>query len=226
MKNPVIIFSSLYFLLLATLLIEFYFTPNLSLKITIKILLTVVLIIMYFLRVAKQQYDYLYVGSLIFAGIGETFFVVPDAYFNITIYGYLIAHILFTITIYKKYLKNKSFFDAFTFSLPFILTFSVIFVMLEGLDFWWNLKILTFGPIMALNGAIVVLNYANTKNLRNYLFFIGTFMWFVVDTLAAVYVFNFRLEIYYVIIVTLDAIAQYIICRGFTLQKRKAELII
>lgn len=219
MKSKTLQLSLFYFSLLTILLIEFYFIPNFSLKITIKILLTVVLIIMYLLKTPKQKYNYLYISSLISAGVGEVFFVMPDSYFSITIYGYLIAHILFTITVYKKHLENKSFFDVFTFSLPFILTFSVIYVMLEGLDFWWSIKILTFGPIMALNGAVVLLNYANKKNLRNYLFFIGTFIWFVVDILTAVYVFNLRLEIYYVIIVTLDALAQYIICRGFIVNK-------
>lgn len=158
---------------------------------------------------------------------GQLFFIIPESYFSHTLYSYFIAHSLFATMVYIKYLRNKSFFDIFTFSLPFLLTFSTIYIMLEGLDFWWNVRILSFAPVICFNATIVLLNYITRKNTRNYLFFIAITIWLIVDALASVYMFNLREELYYAIVIVLDAVVQYLICRGIMLDNsHKNELFI
>lgn len=220
MKNKISLLSFFYFLLIVILL-KAIFYESYVLQIVVKLLLFLSLLAIYMIKVPRQQWNKLYLPMIVLTFFGQVLFIKSNSYFAYTFYLYFIAHTLFAIIVYKKYLKDKSFFDAFTFSLPFILTFSIIYIMLEGMEFWWEIRIIVFGFMACLNATIVLLNYIATKNMRNYLLFIGLFIWIVVDGLAAVYIFNSRLEVYYIIIITLDAIVQYIICRGFSLYKDK-----
>lgn len=220
------IFSFLYFSLIL-LLLKGFIDKNSILQLISKICLFLTLITTYITTVSNNNWNKLYIGMTITILIGQLFFINPESYFSYSLYSYFIAHFLFAIMIYTKFLKNKSSLDIFTFSLPFLLTFSAIYIMLEGLDFWWNIKIIAFAPAVCFNATIALLNYITRKNTRNYLFFIATTIWIIVDALATVYMFNLREDLYYAVVITLDAIVQYLICRGVMLDNsHKKKLFI
>lgn len=204
------VYFGIFFLLIAGLL-----NQNHLLQFVTKVSLVLVLLLLYFSENLGKKRNGLYILMLLFVCAGQLFFIEPDTYFSYTLYCYLITHILFSVIIYTKYLKRKSSFDIFTFSLPFLLTFSIIYIMLENLSFWWRIRALVFGPICCINGTITILNYLETKNRENFFLFVGIFIWLVVDALAMVYMFNLKEELYHNIIVILDAIANYLVCIGF-----------
>lgn len=221
MKNIKIL--SFVYLGIFLLLIKGLLDQNYTLQFITKIALSLVLLIIYLSIGLSKRRDRLYITMLVFVCLGQLFFIKQDVYFIYTFYCYLIMHILFVIIIYTKYLKNKSLFDVFTFSLPFLLMFSVIYVLLEDLNFWWSVRVLVFGFVCCLNATLAPLSYMETRNKMGFLLFIGVFIWIVVDGLAIVNLFNLRERTYYNIIVFIDAIASYLVCLGFVIGSLDSE---
>lgn len=181
-----------------------------------KIFLSIILLSMYLFAVKKENVKKLYVLMLLFVGLGQIMFIFIEDYFYVSVFSYFSAHIVFSYIIYKKYLKKQSLFDIITFSLPFIFVFSVAYVLFDiNLD--KGAKIIITGLVACLNASLILLNYANTRNVQNYLFFMGLFIWLMVDALSGVYMYSFKEEIFYLLAVMLDVIAQYMICRAFML---------
>lgn len=83
----------------------------------------------YFYIVPKEKISKLYLGMIFFISVGELLLTDSYQYFEYVMYSYLLAHLLFTIVIYRYYLANESKFDVFTFSLPFLLTFCIIYIV-------------------------------------------------------------------------------------------------
>lgn len=220
-------FSFTYFFLLIVLLSKSFLYDSYIFQLIVKILLFASLLAMYLTEVSKQKWNKWYLLMTVFVLLGQLFFVNPDpnSHFSYTLYLYFIAHMLLSFIVYDKYLEDKSFFDIFTFSLPFILSLSVIYVMIDkdSLDTWWEFRLISFAFVVCFNATIVLMNYIAKKNIRNYLIFIGVVIWLIVDLLSVIYVFNMREEIYYQIITVLDAVVQYLICRGFILNNSKGD---
>lgn len=206
---------SIVYFVVSFLLIKGLINQNYLLQFVAKVFLTLVLLLLYFTESLKKKISVFTILMLLLVCVGQLFFIKPSDYFTYTFYCYLIMHILFSIVIYTKHLKSKSRFDIFTFSLPFFLTFAIIYILLEDLSVEWNIRALIFGPISCINGTIVILNYLDKKSKGGFLLFLGIFIWIVVGALAMVYVFNFKKPLHYNVIVVLDVIANYLICMGF-----------
>lgn len=174
---------------------------------------------LYFFNVEKEKKNWLYPLLLLCIGVGQLFFSQPENYFAYTIVTYSMAHIIFMLLIYNNFLKQKSPFEIFTFSLPFMLTLSIICILLD-FNFYWGIGIFVIGILACLNGSMVLLNYATETTVRNYILFIGYFIWFIVDELAGVFMFGKSEEVYYLFTVILDLLAQYLICRALIFNKR------
>lgn len=216
-----VVYFGLFLLLIKGLLAQSY-----VLQVVAKVSLIVVMLLMYLLSSTKKTRDIRYVMMILLVFTAQLFFIKPDVYLKYSVYCYLMVHILFTVIVYTKYLKNKSSFDIFTFSFPFFMMFSVIYVLLENLSFWWHIKVLLFGPICCVNGTVAALSYIETKNKRNLFLFIGVFTWLVVDALTIVQAFNLKERLYYNIVVGLDVVANYLVCMGFVfgvLEEEKEE---
>lgn len=221
MKSTMIL--SIVYLLLSLFLLNSSFNKNFEFQLFAKIFLPLTLLMMYVTSVKKEKRRILYIIMIFFIAVGELAFLYPKDYFIVSIYAFCIAHIIFTFIIYRNYLRNKSKFDVFTFSLPFMFTISVIFVLLD-LDVFWSVHLVIAGLATIVNASTVLLNYANKRNEQNYLFFMGVFIWMLLNSLAVVYVFKESKEIYYLLSVILDVIAHYMICRAFILDDKGTEL--
>lgn len=180
------------------------------------ILSSVTLLVTYLVFIKKEDVKYGYILMLLFTGIGKMLFVYVNDWFYISILFYSLAHIIFIVIIYKGYLKHQSAFDIFTFFLPFIFIFLVAYILFD-IPANEGFKIILTGVISCINATLVLLNYANTRSVQNYLFFIGIFIWLLVDAFAAMYMYKYKEDIFYLLTVMLDAIAQYMICRAFIL---------
>lgn len=202
------------------------FTQDVSLHFTVRVFLPLTLLVMYLLAVPKERRNKLYMLMILFFGIGELFYVYPEVYFKYSLLFYFVSHLLFIITVYKDYIVKKSFSNTLIFTLPFILPYSVILLLFKGLSLQWVLIVIVFGMVACVNGSVVFINYAKTKNIQNYLFFIGFFILSLVDSLAGIYMFNIRDELFYLLSLTLDLIAKYMICRGFMLTKEDGLLVV
>lgn len=202
------------------------FTLNTTLHLGARIFLIPTLLGIYLSAVSKKDWNTLYILMIFLFGVGELFYVYVEDYFQFSLYFYLISHVLFIRIIYAKFLVNKSFFDIFSFSLPFLLPYSIILILYENLNLQWHIIVTLFGLIACVNGSVVLINYAKTRNIQNYLLFIGFFILSLVDTLAGVYMFNIRDELYYLLSLSLDLIAKYMICRGFSLKREDGLIIV
>lgn len=222
--NSTLLLSGIYILLAITSLVG-AFTLNNDLHLGTRILLFPTLLSMYMLGTPKKKWNKLYIAMILMFGIGGLFYVFVEDYFLHSLSFYFIAHLLFIKIIYDKHLINKSFLDIFSFSLPFILPFAIILLLYKNLTIQWVFIISIYIIVGAINGSVVLINYAKTKNIQNYLFFMGFFILSLVGSLAGVYMFNIRDELFYLLSLTLDLIARYMICRGFLL-KREDGLII
>lgn len=223
--NSTFLFTSIYIILSLASLIG-AFTQDDFLHLTIRFFLFPTLLLMYLLGVPKERQNKLYILMILFFGAGELFYVYPESYFKYTLFFYLISHLLFAITIYKDYLTEKSLSDILVFTLPFALPYSIVLLLFKGLNLEWLLIVITFGLVGCVNGSVVFINYAKTKNVKNYLFFVGFFILSLVDSLAGIYMFNIKNELFYLLSLTLDLIAKYLICRGFMLKKEDGLLVV
>lgn len=215
MKNSTTILSLIY-IIIVVFNLNAALDSNLNYEFISKFFLSITLLLIYVFAVKKEHFKKLYLVMLLFIGVGEVFYVFIDTHFYISIYSYMIAHLIFIYLISKHYLKKQSLFDIFTFSLPFLFIFSVAYVLFN-IQFLEGIKIIITGIVACLNATLVLLNYANSRTVQNYLFFIGIIIWLMVDALSGVYMFNFKDEVYYLLTILLDAIAQYMICRAFIL---------
>lgn len=222
--NSTHLLSGVYILLAITSLVG-AFTLNTDLHFGARTFLIPSLLSIYILGTPKKKWNILYIIMILLFGIGGLFYVFVEDYFLYSFGCYFIAHFLFTKTIYDNYLVNKSFFDIFSFSLPFLLPFSIILLLYQNLTIQWKLIFSIYIFLGAINGSVVLINYAKTKNIQNYLFFMGFFILSLVSSLAGVYIFNIRDDLFYLLSLTLDLIAKYMICRGFLL-KREDGLIV
>lgn len=213
------------YMLLALVLLYAAFDLNLELHFIVRLFLFPVLLAMYLLAVPKKEVNKTYILMVFVFWISELFYADIRNYFEYCFYCYFIAHVLFIKIIYDKYLKVKSVTDVLTFSLPFILPYSVVLMLFKNLDLQWTVIVIVFGIIASINGSVVFINYARTKNIQNYLFFVGFFMISLVDSLTGVYIFNQEEELFYLLSLTLDLIAKYMICRGFMLRREDGLLI-
>lgn len=224
-----IIILSVTYLGFILLLIKGLLSQNEILQLVVKVSLILVLLLMYLLNSVGKKRNVGYIVMIFFVFIAQIFFIRSEVYLLYSVYCYFTVHVIFTAIVYMKYLKNKSTFDIFTFSFPFFLMFSVIYVLLEDLSFWWHIRVLIYGPICCVNGTVAALSYMETRNKRNLLLFIGVFSWLVVDALTIVQAFNLKEKIYYDIVVVLDAVANYLVCLGFVfgaLQEEEDSLVV
>lgn len=157
---------------------------------------------------------------LFFIALGEFLLIDPYQYFEYVIYSYFLSHVIFSVVIYNNYLRNESKFDVFTFSLPFLLTFSIVFILFN-LNLFWGIKVLILGISACINGSVVLLNYANSRTKQNYFFFVGGFIMLVADAFGGIYRFTAKEEINYFSSILFDFIAQYLIFRGFLLDAKE-----
>lgn len=202
------------------------FTQDVFLHFIARVFLPLTLLLMYLLAVPKERRNKLYILMVLSFGIGELFYVYPQVYFKYSLLFYFVSHLLFIRTVYKDYIIKKSFSDILIFTLPFILPYSIILLLFKDLSLQWVFIIIVFVLVACVNGSVVFINYAKTKNVQNYLFFIGFFVLSLVDSLAGIYMFKIRDEIFYLLSLTLDLIAKYMICRGFMLTKEDGLLVV
>lgn len=209
-----VIFS--FFLLIST------FNNDFESQFLMKLLMPLLLGSLYVFNVKKERFNKYYLLIVFSLAIGEIAFLFRKDYFIVSTYTFTIAQIILTIVIYHKYLRNRSKFDIFTFSLPFLFTISVIYLLLD-LNYFWSIHIFFAGLVTIVTASTVLLNYANTKNVQNYLFFMGAFTLLLLNTLACIYVFHDSEEIYFLLAIILDVIANYMICRAFLLDGVEEE---
>lgn len=218
MKN--IVWFTCCYVVLTFVVLYGVLTKNTSLQLIAKVFLPILLFSVYLFTVPKEKINKLYLVMILLVTIGEFFITYPYQYFNYVILFYLLAHITFTIIIYRNYLRNESFFDVFTFSLPFLLTFSIIYILYE-LNFYWGIKVMILGVFVCINTSTVLLNYANNRSKQNYLFFLGMFLWLVADSFGGAYRFKGGILLFNFFSISLDFISEYLICIAFLLDAKE-----
>lgn len=223
MKNTLIL--TLAYAMFAIVSLYGAFNQDVILHFVARLFLFPILLIMYLLATPKKEINKLYVCMILIFGVGELFYVNPQSYFKYSLYCYFISHLLFIRIIYVKYLMNKQITDVIIFSLPFVLPYSVILLLFKDLDLQWSIIVAVFGIVACINGSVVFINYAKTRNIQNYLFFVGFFVLSLVDSLAGIYMFNLKDELFYLLSLTLDLMAKYMICRGFMLKRGDGLLV-
>lgn len=219
-KNKRFIFTIVY-ALLCLLVINLVFQDNKTLQLYIKPLVPLTLVGFYYFSVKKV--NFIYILMLAFALLGHMFMIFPQKYFVICLYCYLIFHILITYLIYQKFLAKKSIFNIFTFSLPFFMSFLTVFLLIYKNLTSDLIAVFLFGTIAAVNGAIVLLNYSQDQNIINYLIFIGLFTVIAADASGSLYRYGNQDILFYYLLVLLDQLGQYAICRGMIAKQKEQE---
>lgn len=220
-KNKTLFFTVLY-VLLCLITMFLVIENNKMLQPFIKPFIPITLFLYYSFSVKKIEP--LYVTMLFMAMVGQLFMILPYNYFVFSLLAYLVFHLIATIFIFKKFLLKKSVFDIFTFALPFFMSFSTIFFLI-----YKNLNndlipVFFFGIIGAINGSVVLLNYSQQQNIPNYLIFIGLFTVISADANASLFVYGEGSIIFYHLLILLDQLGQYAICRGIILKEQENEM--
>lgn len=220
MGKKVVIPTVLYTVLIVVLMYVIVFAQS-FVQIPVKVFCSLMLFTIYIINVPKEHWNKNYFTVQFLFFLGDVFYSYPIRFFHISLVFYVAVYIAFSIYLYKKGLKNKDWFLIFTFALPFLFTYGIIFTLLRNLDMWWGIGIGLVGIVICVNASLVVLSYAYRRSKRNLFFFVGVFLIQMVNFLAGVYYFNEQNQSYYLIINGCSLVAQYLICLGFIVSKKE-----
>lgn len=222
MKSIKLYLFTATYLVLCVLSMFFIIEDNKNLQLYIKPFVSVCLLFMYISSVEKV--NVIYCAILLFVFAGHCFIIYPDDYFQICLYLYLIASVLTSVLIFQKILKNKSFFNIFTFALPFFMAFMTVFLLIsKNLEDSLIVPIFVFGIAVCISGSIVLLNYSQNKDIGNYLIFIGVFTIITADASAALYQYGKMGILYYQLLILFDYLGQYAFCRGLIMKQQESS---
>lgn len=219
-KNIPYIFTVVYFLL-CLITMNLSLDNNKALQLYVKPFIPLTLFLFYFFSVKKV--NKIYSLMLLFALIAHLFIIFRKEYFLVCLLSYLIFHFLSIILVYKDFLIRKSIFNIFTFALPFFMAFITIFLLIYKNLYNDLIPIFLFGIVVAINGSITLLNYAQKQNVVNYLIFIGLFTIIAADACASLYMYGKEDILFYFLLILFDQFGQYAICRGLILKQKKGE---
>lgn len=220
MKFKILLLTIIY-IALCFVVMSFVITENQLPQLYIKPFISITLFLLYFISVKKTSP--LYSLMLLSVLIGHTLIIYKEYFVN-ALYSYVVLHILTIIFIYKDFLLKKSLFNIITFALPFFMLFTTIFLLISN-----NLTIADYPPIFiygfvaCINGAIVLLNYAQKRDVDNYLVFVGVFAVITTAASGAIYKYAEGDIIFYQILVLLDFLGQYALCQGVIVRQKKVE---
>lgn len=215
-------------LLLTTIYISLCFTvmglvinENQPLQLYIKPFISITLFFLYFVSVKKVSPFY---GLMLLCVLAGHTLVIYNKYFTSALYSYVVFHIITILFVYKDFLLKRSLFNIVTFALPFFMVFGAIFLLIsDNLTFLDYPTVTIFGFVACIDGAIVLLNYAQKRDVDNYLIFVGVFAVITTAASGAIYRYAEGDIIFYQILVLLDFLGQYAICQGVIIKQKKIE---
>ncbi|MBS9781176.1 MAG: lysoplasmalogenase [Gammaproteobacteria bacterium] len=205
--------KSLNYLFFIILLADIFaiVTGNHGLQIVFKPLLMIVLGIHYRLSVARV--NKLFVLALCFAFIGDVLLLFDSnvTYFLGGIASFLVMH-LFYIGIFSTFLQKKSLPVFAKGIVPFLCYFSVILLLIFNQLNELLIPVLVYGGVISLFGTVCLVNYVQKQSTDNRWLLIGAVLFIISDSLIAINRFYLPHLVFEVLIITLYAISQWIIC--------------
>lgn len=192
----------------------------------VKPLVPISLLLFYILSARKINIFYLLIFPFLVAGHTFIIYTKEDLYFTLSLCCYFIVNVLNIISIYKNYLNKKSFFNIFTFALPFFMTFATVFILIyNDIKPTLLLPIFLFIITACINGAVVLLNYSQEQSISNYLIFVGTFTTISCYACTALYLYGDKNELYYQLLNLFDYLGQYALCRGVIIKQQDSKIL-
>ncbi len=182
------------------------------LQIVFKPLLMITLTMYYRLSVARV--NPLFVLALCFAFIGDLLLLFDNniSYFIGGIASFLVMH-LFYLAILSKYLQKKTLSVFAKGIIPFLCYFLVILYLIFNQLNELLIPVLIYGGVISLFGTVSLVNYAQNQSTDNRWLLIGAVLFIISDSLIAINRFYLPHLVFEVLIITLYAISQYMICQ-------------
>ena len=209
MKTKTKIFSGLF--LIVVILHLLGLLQNEALAFFTKPFITISLAVVYLSSVKKA--NFWYVSALFFSFWGDTFLLFKDDFFLFGLVSFLIGHVLY-IKISSGYLKSISISKTIGFSIPFIIAFGSVVILIKDNLGEMLIPVIIYGIVISAFGILTVLNYSQTKSTENLWLFLGAVIFIVSDSLLAINRFYEAREIYSISVMVTYIVAQYLICKA------------
>ncbi len=186
-------------------------TDNHNLQVVFKPLLMITLTIVYRLSVARV--NKLFALALCFAFAGDVLLLFDNniTYFLGGIASFLVMH-LFYIGIFSQLLQKKSLSVFAKGIVPFLCYFSVILLLIFNQLNELLIPVLVYGGVISVFGTVCLVNYVQNQSTDNRWLLIGAVLFIISDSLIAINRFYLPHLVFEVLIITLYAISQWIIC--------------
>jgi uncharacterized membrane protein YhhN len=209
MKKRTKVFSVLF--LIIVVLHIFGLLYNETLGVLTKPFITILLAIVYLSAVKKPSFWY--ISALFFSFWGDTFLLFKDQFFLFGLVSFLVAHVLY-IKISSGYLKKNGFAKIITASIPFILVFGSIVLLIKDNLGDMLVPVIIYGIIISAFGTLTLLNYQQQRSTENLWLFLGALIFIISDSFLAVNKFYEARELYGITIMITYIVAQYLICKA------------
>ena len=209
MKKQTKVFSVLF--LIIVVLHIFGLLYNETLGVLTKPFITILLAVVYLSAVKKPSFWY--ISALFFSFWGDTFLLFKDQFFLFGLVSFLVAHILY-IKISSGYLKKIGFAKIITASIPFILVFGSIVLLIKDNLGDMLVPVIIYGIIISAFGTLTLLNYLQQRTTENLWLFLGALIFIISDSFLAVNKFYEAREMYGITIMITYIVAQYLICKA------------
>ena len=209
MKKQTKVFSVLF--LIIVVLHIFGLLYNEILGVLTKPFITILLAVVYLSAVKKPSFWY--ISALFFSFWGDTFLLFKDQFFLYGLVSFLVAHILY-IKISSGYLRKISFAKIITASIPFILVFGSIVLLIKDNLGDMLIPVIIYGIIISAFGTLSLLNYQQQRTTENLWLFLGALIFIISDSFLAINKFYEAREMYGITIMITYIVAQYLICKA------------
>ncbi|ARV14733.1 hypothetical protein BTO07_06030 [Polaribacter sp. SA4-12] len=177
--------------------------------------ITILLAVVYLSAVKKPSFWY--ISALFFSFWGDTFLLFKDQFFLFGLVSFLMAHILY-IKISSGYLRKIGFTKIITASIPFVLVFGSIVLLIKDNLGDMLIPVIIYGIIISAFGTLTLLNYLQQKTTENLWLFLGALIFIISDSFLAVNKFHEAREMYGVTIMVTYIVAQYLICKAMIIK--------
>ena len=209
MKKQTKVFSVLFLIIVVLHIFGLLYSETLG--VLTKPFITILLAVVYLFAVKKPSFWY--ISALFFSFWGDTFLLFKDQFFLFGLVSFLVAHVLY-IKISSGYLKKNGFAKIITASIPFILVFGSIVLLIKDNLGDMLVPVIIYGIIISAFGTLTLLNYQQQRTTENLWLFLGALIFIISDSFLAVNKFYEARELYGITIMITYIVAQYLICKA------------
>lgn len=216
-------FFEVAYIILTLLVLYSIYTKTLMFELVVKVL-ALLIIAFFYLNSKINRVNWYYIFALSSSLISDSLYVFEDKFMSeATVF--LLLNRVFFLLIVKDVLYRYPIKNLLLYSIPFFITFTLIFYQLYGfLDNFLYISMF-YGVVTVVLGVFSFLNYLHKSTIENFNFLLGVLLFVASDSLMVITNFLDERTVYIMVYHAIYYIAMFIMCKSVILQKKRTKIV-